>query len=285
MQVEVQEAYPLEQINADADFNARSLYDEKAITKLARNIKEQGQLTPIVVRRNGGGSVDLVAGFRRLEALKLNKSKTARVQIQVFETDLSAYEVNLLENMARRDLSPHDIAARFVYLNDKGGMDAKTLGQKFGTGEGMSKSHVENLMRIHRKLHPIIREAWKNGDGRCNIDFLLRLAPQDSEDQLVMWEEKGGKTPGEGTDPIQSAGGTDKPKRVSKRDIGKAVEFIKKSKDIPDSLRKVAISCLNFSLGVNDTLRVEGIKVFPFAKVPKKAKAKKKGKKKAKKTK
>jgi ParB family chromosome partitioning protein len=90
----------------------RSQFDVRTIENLAENIKEQGLLQPIVVRKLTNGNYERIAGFRRLEAVKLLKH--TEILAHVIEADdLTALKAMLSENTAREDLNVYDKAVFF----------------------------------------------------------------------------------------------------------------------------------------------------------------------------
>lgn len=91
----------------------------EGIEELAASIAEQGQLQPGVLRRNSQGELELVAGFRRMAALKLIAADPGRFNLagpmpflarlmKKGFTEEQALVANLRENLDRRNLSPID---------------------------------------------------------------------------------------------------------------------------------------------------------------------------------
>lgn len=94
------------------DNNSRRLTsakdDEKDIKLLADNIKKNGLFHPLVVKPvDESGKYELVAGYRRLQALKLNGAKT--VPVRVVKADKPKL-INLYENFKRKDISKMELA-------------------------------------------------------------------------------------------------------------------------------------------------------------------------------
>jgi ParB-like chromosome segregation protein Spo0J len=84
---------------------------EKCVTALAQSMADQGQLQPIVVRREVAGGYCLVAGLHRLEAAK--RLKWAEINCTVFD-DIDADQAELVEideNLIRAALTPAEEAA------------------------------------------------------------------------------------------------------------------------------------------------------------------------------
>jgi ParB family chromosome partitioning protein len=90
----------------------RSQFSEEAIKNLAENIKVQGLLQPIVVRKLEEGEYERIAGYRRLLAVMLlgHTEILARV---IEADDLSALKAMLSENTQREDLNVYDKAVFF----------------------------------------------------------------------------------------------------------------------------------------------------------------------------
>ena len=52
-------------------YQPRALFDEESIRALARSIEENGLLSPLLLRRSAGDGYTLIAGERRLRALRV----------------------------------------------------------------------------------------------------------------------------------------------------------------------------------------------------------------------
>jgi ParB family chromosome partitioning protein len=96
-------------ITVDAEVNPRRRLRD--IDELAASIRDHGLLQPLVVRRGKGGDYTLIAGHRRLAALKKLEAEVgggAWVQVPVVIRDDNpdeAYLLTLVENLQRTDLS------------------------------------------------------------------------------------------------------------------------------------------------------------------------------------
>jgi len=86
----------------------RKKFDQTKIKELSSSIKEEGLQQPILVKPdkdyNKTGKVVLVAGERRLRAVKLLKWKKIEAIIVFGKAD--TFAMSLVENMARQDLNP-----------------------------------------------------------------------------------------------------------------------------------------------------------------------------------
>ena len=75
----------------------------KALEMLAKDIKKNGLLNPIVVRVIGfGGRYEILSGHRRMEGLKLNGEEYAAARIMKFN-DIEAANVVINSNLLQRD--------------------------------------------------------------------------------------------------------------------------------------------------------------------------------------
>ena len=121
----------------------RSRVDEEAIDRLARSVREQGIVQPVLVRPLRGGRYELVAGERRWRAAQ--RAGLATVPAVVREADdRESLLLALVENVAREDLSSIDEARAYAALQDEFGLSLGALAEYVGC----SKSAVSNRMRL-----------------------------------------------------------------------------------------------------------------------------------------
>ena len=152
-------------------FNVR--VEDSEVAELAKNIAEHGLMNPLVVeyRPNGDGKTHpfLVSGFRRALALKKLRwgDKGVRVSVKSFEKTLDAYFFNIDENLHREDVHPLDLGARLNALAEgsyavRDGETAEPVDKKLLQKKwDFQKSHVNNLMRLSKKLAPEIQAYWR----------------------------------------------------------------------------------------------------------------------------
>lgn len=108
-------------------------FSEARIDSLAKSIAEVGQLQPIVVQqKENGDNYLLIAGERRLRALKKDgRSKIAAVILEEMSPE-KFRQIQLIENLQRQDLNPLERAIsidKFMEANDLSKTDAA---QKLG---------------------------------------------------------------------------------------------------------------------------------------------------------
>jgi ParB family chromosome partitioning protein len=76
------------------------------LTPLVNSLRKYGQLSPILIDPDH----ELIAGFRRLEAAKRLRWNTVEVIIVDTDSDVQKLEIELEENIQRRNLSPDEIS-------------------------------------------------------------------------------------------------------------------------------------------------------------------------------
>ena len=82
----------------------RRHFDESALEELAASIRAKGVIQPILVRRDGG-KYRIVAGERRWRAAQRAGLQSLPVLVKDV-TEHQAFELALIENIQRQDLSP-----------------------------------------------------------------------------------------------------------------------------------------------------------------------------------
>jgi ParB family chromosome partitioning protein len=121
----------------------RKRVDAEGVAGLAESVRAQGVIQPIVVRPDGEGSYELVAGERRWRAAKAAGLPTVPALIRETD-DRDSLLLALVENVAREDLSPVEEARAYAVLQDE---FALTLGD-IAERVGRSKPSVSNRLRL-----------------------------------------------------------------------------------------------------------------------------------------
>lgn len=121
----------------------RTEFHSEAIDELAASIEAVGLLQPIVVRVSGDGYV-LVAGERRLRAVKQVGWNDIAAVIREETDEATNLTEALVENLQREDLSPLEEAAAFQELLEEYGMTHEEVAARVGK----SRSTVTNTVRL-----------------------------------------------------------------------------------------------------------------------------------------
>ena len=158
----------------------RQDFDEEALQELVHSIREIGLLQPIVVRRNGAETYELIMGERRLRASKLAGQET--ISAIVRDTDDNAMLRDaLLENLHRSQLNPLEEAAAYQQLLDDFGGTHEELARRIGR----SRSQITNTMRL-LKLSPEVQRRVAAGVlSAGHARTLLAVDDPEIQDRLA----------------------------------------------------------------------------------------------------
>jgi ParB family chromosome partitioning protein len=129
----------------------RTAMDDARIEELARSIKSNGVIQPIIVRRADSG-YEIIAGERRWRASQ--RAGLLKVPVVVREVpDDRLLAVALIENIQREDLNPIEEAQAYRRLADEYHLTQDQIAESVGK----DRSSVANVMRL-LKLPREIRE-------------------------------------------------------------------------------------------------------------------------------
>ena len=147
--------------------NVRRTDKRADIEALAASIAAHGLLQNLSVVRAEDGRYAVVAGSRRLAALRLliKQGKLARdfaAPCTIIEPELSA-EASLAENIQRVAMNAMDEMEAFARLVDDS-MSVEAIAERFGA----SVRHVEQRLALGR-LSPKIRAAYRKGDLTLDV--------------------------------------------------------------------------------------------------------------------
>ena len=121
----------------------RARFDDQAIEDLARSIREQGVLQPILLRAVGDQRYELIAGERRLRATRL--AGLARIPALVKEAnDSESLVLAIVENVLRADLSALEEARAYQALMDEFALTQDEVARRVGK----SRPAIANTLRL-----------------------------------------------------------------------------------------------------------------------------------------
>jgi ParB family transcriptional regulator, chromosome partitioning protein len=123
----------------------RHQLDEGRLHELARSIKANGVIQPIVVRKVDG-RYNIIAGERRWRAAQLAGLMRVPVVIKAVPDNDSAQllELALIENIQREDLNPIDEAAAYDRLSSEFHMTQEAI----ASAVGKDRSSIANHLRL-----------------------------------------------------------------------------------------------------------------------------------------
>ena len=121
----------------------RKDFDEESLMELADSIRENGVISPIIVKKAENGFYTIVAGERRWRASKLAGLKEIPAIVKELD-ELETKRVALIENLQREDLNPVEEALGYKELMDEFSFTQETVAKMMGK----SRSSVANSLRI-----------------------------------------------------------------------------------------------------------------------------------------
>ena len=135
---------PVESINV-GPWQPRRKFDREQLDELAGSIRQKGIVQPILLRPkpNQLGRFQLVAGERRWRAAQIAQLHDIPSVVRDL-SDSECYEIALIENIQRQDLSVIDEAQGYANLLEVNRYTQDQLSKIIGK----SRSHVANLLRL-----------------------------------------------------------------------------------------------------------------------------------------
>lgn len=177
------ENIPLKKIANDPN-QPRSFFDEHALEELTQSIREKGVLQPILVRPAGKGYM-IVCGERRYKAaLSVNNAFKDRSTIPAIIRDISddeALELQIVENLQRKDVHPMEEAVAFKSLLDHG-KDIKEIAARVGKSEFYARQRVKLCA---------LNKDWQAAffANRVSVTEALKVALFDEKIQKELFDE------------------------------------------------------------------------------------------------
>lgn len=136
----------------------RQEFDPVALEELAASINENGIVQPITVAKKDD-HYELVAGERRLRAVKLINLRTIPAYVIKVDDDESFLQLALIENIQREDLNPIDLAEAYSELVDNYSLSHSEIADRVGK----DRSTVTNFLRL-LALPKEVKDSLRRGE-------------------------------------------------------------------------------------------------------------------------
>ena len=157
------------------------MFKPKALEELARSIRVDGLVQPIVVRANES-RFTLIVGERRLRAAKLAGLREIPAIVREIDQN-QILEVTLIENIQREDLNPIEVASALQRMID----ELQLSHEEVAARTGKDRSTITNLLRLLR-LPANVRELI--AEGRISGSHARAIAGlEDAEQQRGLAEK------------------------------------------------------------------------------------------------
>ncbi len=130
-------------------YQPRQVMEPEALEELARSIRQQGVVQPIVVRK-AGDEYELIAGERRWRASQQAGLQNIPAVVKNVN-DQEAAAIAIIENLQREDLNPLEEAQAFANLIEKFGLTHQEVGEVVSR----SRAAVSNSLRLLALAQPV----------------------------------------------------------------------------------------------------------------------------------
>src|SRR4029077_10326552 len=134
----------------------RTVFDNGKLEELAKSIRTNGVVQPVLLRRKGN-RFELIAGERRWRAAEIAGLIKIPAAIRNV-SDEKVFEIALIENIQREDLNPIEEARAYKSLIETLGLTQETVGERVGR----DRSYVTNYLRL-LKLPDDLQELLQTG--------------------------------------------------------------------------------------------------------------------------
>jgi len=159
-------------------FQPRKDFDQEKLRDLKESIKKHGIIQPIVVRKAGNG-YELVAGERRLRAVKELRINKIPAIIKNFSNEKSL-EIALVENIQREDLNLIDQANGFKRLMDEFNLTQQELAEATAKSRALVSNTIR-LLKLNQKIQKDI-SVGKISFGHAKV--LLGIEDNELQDLI-----------------------------------------------------------------------------------------------------
>jgi ParB family chromosome partitioning protein len=158
----------------------RQVFDEEAMSELVHSVREIGLLQPVVVRRTGESSYELVMGERRWRATCEAGHETIPAIVRETDDDDMLRDA-LLENLHRSELNPLEEAAAYRQLLDDFGCTHDELAGRIGR----SRPQISNTLRLLHLSPAVQRRVAAGVLSAGHARALLGLSDPATQDRLA----------------------------------------------------------------------------------------------------
>ncbi|MEN1760083.1 ParB/RepB/Spo0J family partition protein [Anoxynatronum sibiricum] len=146
---------PIEQVYPNEN-QPRKVFQPEALSELAASLRQHGMIQPILVAKKQKGYM-IIVGERRWRAAQQVEMEKIPCIVKEY-TDRQLYEVALIENLQRENLSVIEEATAYQYLMEEYRLNHEELGDALGK----SRSYVANTIRL-LQLSPEVMVLVKEG--------------------------------------------------------------------------------------------------------------------------
>lgn len=157
-------------------YQPRREFTEDKIKELAESIKQNGLLQSITVRDMGNGFYELIAGERRLRALKYLEYPTTKAIVKELTYEQMA-TLALIENIQREELTPIEEAYAYQELLSINNLTQDELAKSLGKTQATVANKLRLLKLCSKVVDAINSKRITERHGRA----MVKLDPSAQE--------------------------------------------------------------------------------------------------------
>ena len=162
-------------------YQPRSLMEQEKLEELAESIRQQGVISPIIVRPIQDGRFEIIAGERRFRASRLAGKQTIPAIVRQVQ-DRDALAMALIENMQREDLNVMEEAIGEKRLID----EFEFTHEQAAEAIGRSRSAISNMLRLLNLTDTVQQMIM---DGKLEMGHARALLPLGKAEQVQVANE------------------------------------------------------------------------------------------------
>ena len=157
-------------------YQPRREFTEDKIKELAESIKQNGLLQSITVRDMGNGFYELIAGERRLRALKYLEYPTTKAIVKELTNEQMA-TLALIENIQREELTPIEEAYAYQEILSINNLTQDELAKSLGKTQATVANKLRLLKLCSKVVDAINSKRITERHGRA----MVKLDPSAQE--------------------------------------------------------------------------------------------------------
>ena len=167
-------------------YQPRTRMDQASLEELARSLKTQGVMQPILARTLGKGRYEIIAGERRWRAAKIAGLREVPVVVREVP-DSAALAMALIENIQRENLNPLEQASGIHRLIN----EFKMTHQEAADAVGRSRAATSNLLRLLNLPQSVQALLYEGKIDMGHARALLALEGRRQEELAQRVAERG----------------------------------------------------------------------------------------------
>ena len=162
------------------NFQPRVNFDDARLEELSQSIRSNGVIQPLLVRKQGAGRYQLVAGERRWRAAQRAGLQRVPAVVRNIPDD-KMLELALIENIQRQELNAIEEAHAYKRLIETLGLTQEMVAQRVGR----DRSFITNYLRLLRLPEDVQRFVEEEKISMGHARALLGVDDPDVQRRLA----------------------------------------------------------------------------------------------------